>query len=62
MKIKAGCDVSTYDFYYDLTSGGYLFPEEILEEEQDIARVRSAINTLKEFEAACEEQIPGFFQ
>lgn len=62
MKIKEGCEASTDDFWYDLTYGGYLKPEEILEDQADVERVREAIATIREFEAACEEQIEGFIQ
>jgi hypothetical protein len=62
MKIKDGVEVSTSDFWYDLTSGGYLKPEEILEDPEDAKRVRDAIGTLMEFEQSCEEQIDGFSQ
>lgn len=60
MKIKDGCDVSTDDFWYDLTLGGYLNPDQILEDPKEALRVNEAINVLLEFERACEEQIPGF--
>jgi len=59
MKIKKDLEVSSDDFWYDLTSG-YLKPEEILEDSEDIAKVREAIDTLMDFEASCDEQIEGF--
>ena len=62
MKIKEGCTASTSDFWYDLTSGGYLKPEDILEEAEDIENVKKAIDTLQEFEDSCEEQIEDFTQ
>ena len=62
MKIKEGCTASTSDFWYDLTSGGYLNPEDILEDAEDVARVKEAIETLKEFEDSCDEQIEDFTQ
>jgi hypothetical protein len=61
MKIKNGCTTSTDDFWYDITDGGYLKPEEILESDEDIKQVNSAIKILKEFEDSCERQIEGFF-
>lgn len=60
MKIKEGCTASTSDFWYDLTDGGYLNPEDILENAEDVARVKEAIETLKEFEDSCDEQIEDF--
>lgn len=62
MKIKAGCTASTSDFWYDLTSGGYLNPEDILENPEDIVRVKEAIEIIKEFEDSCIEQIEDFIQ
>jgi hypothetical protein len=62
MKIKEGIEVSISEFWYDLTDGGYLKPEEILEDPKDIKRVQAAIDTIREFEASCEKQIEGFVQ
>jgi hypothetical protein len=60
MKIKDNCTVSTNDFWYDLTDGGYLKPEEILESELDIKRVKDAIELIRDFQDSCESQIEGF--
>lgn len=62
MKIKDGCEASTSEFWYDLTKGGYLKPEEILENPKDVKRVQKAINTLVDFESSCEDQIEDFIQ
>ena len=62
MKIKEGCTASTGEFWYDLTDGGYINPEEILEDPQDVKRVNEAIKTIKEFRDSCEDQIDDFFQ
>lgn len=62
MKIRPDCPASTEDFWYDLSSGGYLKPSEILEDLEDIKRVMEAIEVLREFEKSCEEQIDGFIQ
>jgi hypothetical protein len=62
VKIKDNCTASTSDFWYDLAYGGYLKPEEMLESPSDAYRVREAIETLAEFEMACEQQIEGFAQ
>jgi len=62
MKIKKGLEISTSDFWYDLTDGGYLNPEEILENQAEILVVKEAIKTLKNFQTSCEEQIEGFIQ
>ena len=62
MKIKEGCTASSSDFWYDLTSGGYLSPEDILENKEDVERVKNAIEVVQEFEQSCNEQIEGFIQ
>ena len=62
MKIKQGLEISTDDFWYDLTDGGYLKPEEILENQSEILVVKDAIEVLKNFQNSCEEQIEGFVQ
>jgi len=60
MKIKEGLTISTADFWYDLTNGGYLKPDEIIENPEDAKRVKDAIPLIKEFEASCVEQIEDF--
>lgn len=62
MKIKDNCEASTMEFWYDLTDGGYLKPEEMLENPEDVKRVKDAIEVIKEFENSCDEQIEGFIQ
>ena len=61
MKIKKGLAVSTGDFWYDLTDGGYLKPEGILEDPKDVEKVLAAIATIREFESSCDKQLDGFF-
>jgi len=60
MKIKKDYQVVSTDFWYDLTYGGYLKPDEILEDPEDARRVRDAVAVLWEFEKSCPEQIGGF--
>jgi hypothetical protein len=63
MRIKKNCEVYLKDdFWYDLTDGGYLKPEEICEDEEDVKRIKEAIAVLKDFYDSCEEQIEGFIQ
>ena len=62
MKIKRGVEVGSSDFWYDLTDGGYIKPEEILENPEDIKKVQEAIQIVKDFQDSCEEQIEGFIQ
>lgn len=61
MKIKENCSVSTSDFWYDLTDGGYLNPEEILEDEKDVKAVNDAIKVLMNFKESCGDQIEEFY-
>ena len=60
MKIKQGAEASTSDFWYDLTSGGYLKPSELLEDHEVAKKVEEAVKLVQEFEEACREQIEGF--
>ncbi len=62
MNIKKGLEVSSSDFWYDLTDGGYLNPRDICEKEEDAKKVEEAINIVKDFQNSCEEQIEGFIQ
>lgn len=41
--------VWTNDLYYDLFEGGYLDPEAFLEDKEEVAKVKQAINTINEF-------------
>jgi hypothetical protein len=60
MKIKPNLELFTDDFWYDLIDGGYLKPENIMEDVADIDAVLNAIKMLKRFRNACEEQIDNF--
>ncbi len=60
MKLKKGLTDATSEFWYDCTKGGYLKPEKMLENQEDIKKVREAIEVVREFENSCEEQIEGF--
>jgi len=62
MKIKKGIKVSTQEFWYDLTDGGYLNPFGICENQEDGQKVIDAIAVIKDFESSCEKQIEGFVQ
>lgn len=62
MKIKKGCEASTSDFWYDLTDGGYLNPDDICENSNDAKKVKEAIKVIKDFQDSCEEQIEDFIQ
>lgn len=62
MEIKKGLGISTGDFWYDLTDGGYIKPDKICKNPQDAKKVKEAIAIIKDFENSCEEQIEGFIQ
>ena len=62
MKLKKGLKDSTSDFWYDLTSGGYLDPFKMCASKQDAEKVIEAVAIVKDFENSCEEQIEGFIQ
>lgn len=50
--------VYTDDFWYDLTDGGYLKPEEILAVEEQAIKLREAIDLVHSFQHAVEAQMP----
>ena len=62
IEIKKDLDISTDDFWYDLTDGGYLKPEEICANPDDAYAINQASGLLQRFQEACEEQIEGFIQ
>ena len=62
MKIKTNLKVSTSDFWYDLTSGGYIDPKKICASKSDAERVLHAVAVIEEFQRACEACIEGFTQ
>lgn len=49
-KFKKDQTISGEDFWYDLTDGGYIKPEELLEDKEQIKKVREAITIITEFE------------
>lgn len=59
MEIKQDYEQSSYDIMYDIFYGGYIKPEEALEDAEDIARLQAAIDTVLEFVNALEDH-PGF--
>lgn len=62
MKIKKGLKISTTDFWYDLTDGGYLNPKGICENLEDAKKIEDAIEVLQEFLESCKNQIKDFIQ
>lgn len=56
-------DVRTDEFYYDLTAGGYIKPENILEDETQIELVECAAIILERFESllsSLQEQLEEY--
>lgn len=50
MKLKNGVEpIWSDEPHYDLFYGGYLDPEEFLDKENDIVKVRKAIETIEEY-------------
>lgn len=60
--IREGYNITTNDFWHDLTDGGYLEPDDMCEKQEDADKVNNAIRVVIDFYQACEEQIPGFIQ
>jgi hypothetical protein len=56
MKYKKGIKLSTDDFWYDLTDGGYIKPEEILEDPKDVEKIKAAIDTINRWKFEMEEK------
>ena len=46
---------SSDGFWYDLIYGGYIKPEEILEDGEQLKQLQSAIDLVSSFESALEE-------
>ena len=55
-KFKADAEpVVSNDFWYDLTDGGYIKPEELLDDEEQIKELKEAIELIQNFGNALEE-------
>ena len=57
MELRKNAKIETGEFWYDLFDGGYIDPEEILENQKDIDSVLNAIDVLNKFRSACEDII-----
>jgi len=55
-KFKKGAEVSTDDFWYDLTSGGYIKPENLLDDPEQAKAVKDAIDLLQSFHDTMEDK------
>lgn len=49
-KVRDDVEVYTEEFWYDITDGGYLKPEEILSDQNQIKKLREAIDLVRDFE------------
>ena len=57
MELKKNAKLTVSDFWYDLFDGGYIKPEKLLKNKEDINSVREAIEVLEEFRESVEEII-----
>ncbi len=55
MKLIKGSSIVTDDFWHDLFEGGYIIPEVVLEDDDDIEAVNNAIEVLRDFRESLEE-------
>jgi len=49
MEFKKGAQVTVSDTYYDLFDGGYIKPEKLLKNKEDVEKVKAAVKLVKEF-------------
>jgi len=56
MKFEKNARITTSDFWYDITDGGYIKPENLLENKADVLAVKKAIETLEDFRQSAEDQ------
>ncbi len=55
MKLKKDATLITDDFWYDLFDGGYIKPEKLLDNQEDIDSVEEAISILEDFRASLDD-------
>lgn len=54
-KAKDHCQMGNDDFWYALFDGGYVNPEGILEDKDQLAEVKKAVETLTQFKDQLEK-------
>lgn len=55
MEFVKKAKIVTDDFYYDLFDGGYIKPEKLLKNQEDIDKVKNAIEIIKDFKESAED-------
>jgi hypothetical protein len=53
-KFKKNINVSTQEFWYDLTDGGYLKPSQFSDDPATLTAIKEAIKLIKQLEKMCE--------
>jgi hypothetical protein len=56
MKFKDGAEIITSEFWYDVFDGGYIKPDDLLEDEELADEVNEAILLLRKFQLEAEKQ------
>lgn len=56
MRFKDRNSVASSEWYYDLFEGGYLEPEDFLEDEEDIKKVQDAMEIINNYLSNLEDE------
>lgn len=56
MEFVKKAKIVTDDFFYDLFDGGYIKPEKLLKNQEDIDKVKNAIEIIKDFKDSAEDK------
>lgn len=56
MEFVKKAKIVTDDFFYDLFNGGYIKPEKLLKNQEDIDKVKNAIEIIKDFKDSAEDK------
>lgn len=56
-KLKDIEDFYTDDFWYDISIGGYIKPEECLSDKEQVKELKNAIDLVKDFESTFMEYV-----
>jgi len=55
MEFVKKAKIVTDDFFYDLFDGGYIKPEKLLKNQEDIEKVKEAIKVISDFKDSAED-------